>query len=347
MRVKSAKRQLPAMVLTPSITQGSPITASPMDAFNAVISRLRFRHLRLLVALDEHRSLLRASEQVALTQPGASKALHEIETMFGMSLFTRTNRGLEPNNVGHCVIRYARLVQSDLSHLQQEMAGVMTGQGGRLAVGVIMGAVPLLTEALSRLLQLQPDASIEIVEDNSERLLTLLDDGRLDVAICRSSVSHRPAQYHSKVIREETLAVVAHRHHPLVTMPQISLPDLASYRWVVYTANMPMRRLLEREFETAGLAFPDYLLETTSAFTTLSLLRRNPTFVALLSIDVARFCEEFDLVTILPLTLNSVSEPYELVTLKRSPVSPLTERLIEVCIALDGADISISRSTRA
>ena len=42
--------------------------------------------LRLLVALGQHGSLLKAAQQVALTQPGASKALQEIETTFGTPL---------------------------------------------------------------------------------------------------------------------------------------------------------------------------------------------------------------------------------------------------------------------
>jgi DNA-binding transcriptional LysR family regulator len=304
---------------------------SPM---NTVVSRLRFRHLRLLVALEEHGSLLRAAEQVALTQPGASKALHEIETMFGVPLFARTNRGLEPTEAGHCVIRYARLMQSDLSHLHEEMTAVTSGQGGRLSVGVIMGAVPFLTEALSRVLAKQPSLSVEIVEDTSARLLSLVDDGRLDLAICRTTVSSRAEHYASTVVREETLAVVAHRDHPLAAAVQVTLPDLADFRWVVYTANMPMRLLLEREFGQAGLRFPRELLETTSAFTTLSLLQSNPSFIALVSIDVARFCEKFGLTRILPLTLGSKSEPYELVTLKRNAPTQVVGWLIEEIVSM-------------
>jgi len=102
---------------------------------HSIISRLHLKQLRLLVALGEHGSLLKASQQVALTQPGASKALQEIETTFGTSLFIRTNRGLEPNEVGHCVIRYARLIQTDLAHLRDEIVGIMRGQGGRVAAG--------------------------------------------------------------------------------------------------------------------------------------------------------------------------------------------------------------------
>src|SRR6478672_4311663 len=136
-----------------------------LPPLNSMLSRLRLKQLRLLVALDDHGSLLRAAERVGITQPGASKALHEIELALGAELFVRTNRGLEPNDLGHCVIRYARLIQTDLAHLREDMLGILHGHGGRLSIGAIMGAVPLVTEALTRLLKKRPALSVEIVED--------------------------------------------------------------------------------------------------------------------------------------------------------------------------------------
>ncbi|MDB5758066.1 MAG: LysR family transcriptional regulator [Burkholderia sp.] len=288
-----------------------------------MLSRLHFKQLRLLIALADCGSLLRAAEQVGLTQPGASKSLREIESALGTELFVRTNRGLQPNDVGHCVIRYARLIQTDMAHLREEMSGILQGHGGRLSIGTIMGAVPLVTEALSRLLEKRPALSVDIVEDTSARLLNLLDEGRLDLAICRTSVSQRPYLYDSFDIHQEQLAVVANAGHPLADQKKLALSDLMAFRWVVYSANMPMRLLLEREFHEAGLRFPLYLLETTSAFTTLSLLQRNPTMVALLSTDVAKFCTGFGMTRILPLQLQSRSEPYQLVMRSNSVLSPV------------------------
>lgn len=300
-----------------------------LPSLSLMLSRLRLKQLRLVVALGEHGSLLKAAEHVGLTQPGASKALQEIESALGATLFVRTNRGLEPNDVGHCVIRYARLIQTDVAHLREEIIGILQGHGGRLSVGVIMGAVPIVTEALSRLLEKRPALSVEIVEDTSAHLLHQLDDGRLDLAICRTSISQRPDLYDSIDVHDEKLAVVANINHPLAKAKQLQLADLAGFRWVVYSANMPMRLLLEREFNEAGLRFPVYLLETTSAFTTLSLLQQNPSLVALLSTDVAQFCSRFGMTTILPMHLRSRSEPYQLVTRRGSIQSPVARLFIQ------------------
>jgi len=300
-----------------------------VPTLNSVMSRLHAKQLRLLVALEEQGSLLGAAEKVGLTQPGASKALKELETTFGAELFIRTNRGLLPTAAGRSAARCARLIQADLEHLRFELNAIARGVGGRLLVGSIMGAVPLLMDAVSTLLAAQPDMSVEVVEDTSETLLAMIDSGRLDAALCRTTVSGTPQLYQSLHVKEESLAVIANVAHPLLGAAPLSLADLADSRWVVYRANMPMRRLLEREFHEAGLPFPLHLVETTSVLATLSLLHRNATFVALVSVDVANYCASHGMVGMLPLALRSRSEPYELVFRKGAPHTPAMQALAQ------------------
>ncbi len=297
-------------------------------ALPSIVSRLRLKQLRLLIALDEQGSLHRAAEQVFISQPGATKSLHEIENTFGAELFTRNSQGLVPNDLGRCVIRYARLIHSDVAHLREEMVGILQGHGGRLSVGTIMGAVPMLMRALGRLRRKQPELSVEIVEDTSARLLGLVDQGRLDLAICRSSVSQRPDAYDCLTLHSEQLTVVAHPDHP-ARVATLELADLSIYRWVVYPANMPMRLLLEREFSQCGLEFPRYTVETASTFTMLSLLQEDPELVAVMPLAVAEFSERFGMIRRLPLNLQSRSEPYGVIARHGSTLSAAAQLLLE------------------
>ena len=123
-------------------------------------------------------------------------------------------------------------------------------------------------------------------------------------------------------LQDETLAIIANVDHPLRRVKKLSLQQLAPYRWVVYRANMPMRLLLEGEFRDCGIRFPQHLLETTSAFATLALLQANPSFVAVVSIEVAQFFAHQRMSCILPPALASRSEPHGLVTRKGAPAPP-------------------------
>lgn len=294
-----------------------------------IVARLRIRQLRLLIALDELGTLHRAAERIAISQPGASKALHEIETTFGAALFVRTAQGLHANDLGRCVIRYARLIHNDLAHLHEELQGILQGHGGHVAVGTIAGSVPLVARALTALRQVQPDISVQIVEDISPRLLKLLDEGRLDLAIARTSASQHPDAYECLSLHPERLALVAGPQHPEQDNPTLSLDELSRYSWIVYPAGTPMRTVLERAFAEAGLDFPRYALETSSTFTMLSLLQEDPQLVAVMPYSIACSSEGFGLLRCLPLELQPRTEPCSIVHRRGSSLSPLATLLLE------------------
>lgn len=287
------------------------------------------RQLRLLIAIEELGSLHRAAERVSISQPGATKALHEIESTFGMQLFSRTTQGLQPTDLGSCVIRYARLVLGDLAHLREEMLGIIQGHGGHLAVGTIAGSVPLVLRAVTALRQIQPDISVQIVEDISPRLLKLLDEGRLDLAIARTSGSQQPDAYQCLSLHPEGLALMASSRHRHQRNTALSLADLSQHNWVVYPPGTPMRTVLEREFSEAGLEFPRYPLETSSTFTMLSLLQEDSDLVAVMPNSIACSCEGFGLLRRLPLELQSRNEPYAIIHRRGASLSPLTRLLLE------------------
>src|SRR5882762_3499092 len=85
--------------------------------FLKLLGRLRFRHLSLLVALDEHRNLHRAARAVHLAQPSATKLVHDLEAVLGFSLFDRLPTGMQPTEFGTAVLTFARHTLRDLRRL--------------------------------------------------------------------------------------------------------------------------------------------------------------------------------------------------------------------------------------
>jgi DNA-binding transcriptional LysR family regulator len=300
-----------------------------LPSADSLSSRLKLKQLRLLVAIDDFGSLHRAADELALTQPGATKALREIESTFGNELFVRTPQGMVPNELGRCVIRYAKLIQTDVDHLVEEMEGVLTGTGGRLAVGAIMGAVSgVLVDAIARLRRKQPSLRIEITEDTSVRLLALVESGRLELAICRLSVARQPENFVYTLLRDEPLTVIAGPAHPLVNTPDLALSDLTDFGWIVYPSIMPLRSLLEREFKEAGLPLPANPIETASLTATMLLLQRDANLVTLMPRDMADFLIEHKLAARLDIDVRSRTEPYGIVTRRGTSLSAAARLLV-------------------
>src|SRR5262245_14820895 len=73
-------------------------TTSPAQTF--LSQYLKLRHVRLIIAREQTRSVTRAAENIGISQVGASKALAQIEASIGAKLFERRRTGLEPTETG-------------------------------------------------------------------------------------------------------------------------------------------------------------------------------------------------------------------------------------------------------
>jgi DNA-binding transcriptional LysR family regulator len=300
-------------------------------SITTLMSRLRMKQLQLLIALDEHKSLHKAAGVMAMTQSAASKVLQELESMFEVALFERTKNGMVPNQYGHTVIRHARLLITDLGALCRDMADIRSGKGGRLAIGTIMGAVPdVVVPILNWLHTRQPNLAIEVVEDTSQRMLHLLDDGRLDLVIGRASAGQDGGKYHYQPLRDEPLSVVVGYHHPPFEHEAMTLRDLQQHRWLVYPSRMPLHTLLEREMDLAGMSLPANQIATASTFVTIAVLQRSTDIVALLPTDVADFFAQHRIVRILPIALRSKHQTFGIVTRKGGALSPAADQFIQL-----------------
>ncbi|MFM0291761.1 MULTISPECIES: LysR family transcriptional regulator [Paraburkholderia] len=304
------------------------------DTLNLLLSKLRMKQLQLLIALDDQKSLHKAAGAMSLTQSAASKALQELESMLDAPLFERSKSGMIPNQLGHCVIRYARLVTTDLTALCQDVAEIRSGRGGRLAIGAIMGAIPeCVVPALNQLHAGQPNLSVEVVEDTSARMLQQLDDGRLDLVIGRAAVAADPSKYHYRPLGDEPLSVVVGYGHPPLPRKEVKLRDLAGHRWVMYPSHMPLHALLEREMDLAGLDMPDNPVSTASTFVTVALLQSSHDLVSLLPTAIADMFVRKKMLRLVPVKLKSPSQTFGVVTRKGGELSPPAEQFVELLSA--------------
>ncbi len=92
-----------------------------------------------------------------------------------------------------------------------ELAGLVRGQ---VAVGMVSGcALPVLAELLAGFHDGYPGVGITLTEDNSDRLIGLLRDGRLDLALIGSAGQATPG-VDAVVITDEELVAAVDSGHP-------------------------------------------------------------------------------------------------------------------------------------
>lgn len=279
------------------------------DSTPQLLNRLRMRQIALLLAIHEHRTLRGASAHLGMSQPAASKMLHELENALGLHLFERVGRGLQFNAAGERVLDYCQSLRASMESLNRELVELRQGNAGRLAVGSIMAASPgRLTNALLGIKQQNPLLSIEVAVDTSDRLLAQLREGVLEVVVGRMADAHG-SDYQFRPIDDEELAVVAGLAHPLTRKRLVTLEALSKYAWVLQPSGSPMRALIDQEFRDRGLALPRGLIETGSILTSMNLVRDSQ-MVAVIPAAVARNHVEHGMLRLLPFRFQRRLEAY-------------------------------------
>lgn len=285
-----------------------------------LLNRLRMRQLALILAIEERHTLRGAAAQLGLTQPAATKMLHELEDALGVPLFDRVGRGLRLNPAGQRVTDYFRAIRGSMEALNRELGELRLGSAGRLAIGSIMAASPgRLTDALLGLKERFPLLSIEVAVDTSDLLLGQLREGLLEVVIGRlAGEPGGPCTF--RALDGEGLAIIAGNAHPLARQRKVTFEALLDHPWVLQPPGSPMRDVIEHEFRDHQQPLPRGLVETGSILTTINLVRRS-TMIGVIPETMARQNAEHGLLQVLPYRLRRVLEAYGSIVRTDRPLS--------------------------
>lgn len=299
------------------------------DIDRVLRSNLKLRHLQLLVALDRFRHLGRASEFLALTQPAVSRTLAEIERLIGLPLFTRSARGTEPTAYGGVVVRFARTVLADYERTRHELAAVAAGGAGRVSVGAMVVATPvLLVEAIRRLKARSALTSVLVEEGDLTRLLPRLRVGEIDLFVGRLEPGYAAPDLHTEALYDEPMCVVVHPAHPLAGKRRPRWADLARLPWVMPPPWASSRIKLQQVFYKHGLNPPEDVVETSAYLATLAGVR-DLGAVGFWARSVALHSQREGLVSVLPLAVPIELPPVGLITLRGRRLSPSGEQLLQ------------------
>jgi DNA-binding transcriptional LysR family regulator len=307
-------------------------------------SRLRFKQLALLVALDDHRNLHRAAEAIHLTQPSATKLLRDVEAIFGFELFERLPRGMQPTALGTEVVRFAHRFLIELDRFSADIQNKRQGGFGQLVVGAIMGAAPdIVALAVIALKKRRPLLVVKLLGETSDEIITLLEQCKIDLAVGRFSQLQQHNNIGYEDLGNEILCAVARKDHPLAHAGELKLRSLTEVAWILQPITTPSRQIIEQEFGHEGARTPADIVECSSIFATLQLVQKSDA-ITILPESVVRDHLATGLLVRLPIAVGKHLPGFGILTRRGDPLSAIALEFVE-CLRNYGA--SMERTARS
>lgn len=303
--------------------------AKPLPSDWFLRSRLKMRHVLLLAAIDERKSLHKAAAALHMTQPAATRLLGDLEATLDLRLFDRTPRGLAPTTHGASLIRHARLMLGTLDHARAELSAISDGAAGRIVMGTLLVVAPVLVpQALALFKRANPRVTVEVQEGTLAALLPQLARGEIDLVVGRLTSDFDSEGLHFEACYAEPMCVVAGRRHPLAGRKGLKLADLAAESWILPTPETAYRARIDAAFRQEGVEPPKQLVESVSILTNTMLLQETA-MLGVLPYNVARHYVAAGSVAVLDVTLPPPSGPVGLITRVGPLSNPALDPLLD------------------
>lgn len=210
--------------------------------------------LRAFVAVAREGSVSRAAQQLHLSQPAVSLQLKALAQQTGLTLFTRTSRGLAPTRDAAVLLPQAERVLAALADFGQAAQNLHGAVRGTLRIGTILDPeFTRLGAFLKQLVETSPQVDTVLRQGMSGDVLALIDRGELDVGF-HLDLPDDPlgADWQVRPLTRFTYRVLA----PAGWGPQVRGMDwkaLASLPWLATPPASAHHRLQRRVFGPGSL----------------------------------------------------------------------------------------------
>jgi LysR family transcriptional regulator, regulator for genes of the gallate degradation pathway len=276
--------------------------------------KVTHRHLRTLVAIDEHQTETAAAVELDVSQPSVTQTLRELERIVEADLFLRTPRGMIATRAGEVMVRRTKLVFHELQRARDDIAAQLGDITGRIVVGALpLASTLLVPRAVTRLKQEYPNLRVTILEGTYESLLAGLRCGDLDVLV---GVLRYPIPCNDIVqekLFEDLLSVVGRKGHPFASAKSLRLTDVIDAEWVLPYKGAPSRKAFEQVMNAAGLPLPQNAIESNALVTLRALLIESDR-LSILSRNQIHYEELHGMLSVLPIDMRGSERPIGITT---------------------------------
>lgn len=221
---------------------------------NSDIRNLDLNLLKALDALLDERSVTRAADRLALTQPAVSGMLNRLRENFDDPLFVRAQRGIVPTLRAEQLAGPVKQLLADVERLVKPQAFNPATADLTLRLAATDYALRAVVVPFLSVLRTQaPNIRVSVQPVEAQQLPTQLERGDIDLALLTPDT--KPTGLHSTTVFEERYACVMRADHPDAQTGKISLDRFCALDHVLVSpSGGSFRGVTDAALERAGLS---------------------------------------------------------------------------------------------
>lgn len=164
--------------------------------------------LKVFVSAAKNLNFSKCAEEMNISQPAVSKHINELESGFGVSLFSRSYNGVRLTKAGQMLLRHAENILKGYGEMKYEMSLLANTVKGNLRIGASTTAAQyLLPGILAAFIERLDSVSVSMKSGNSETIERWLDKGEIDLGIVENT-TRKAGLHYEHLLKDELVLTV-------------------------------------------------------------------------------------------------------------------------------------------
>ncbi|MEK7879004.1 MAG: selenium metabolism-associated LysR family transcriptional regulator [candidate division NC10 bacterium] len=214
---------------------------------------MTLRQLEVFLAVAQAKSFRGATERLALSQPGLSQHIKELEEDLGAPLFDRLGRSVSLTEAGRLLEAYAQRLfatAEDAKLAIGELRGLRRGKlqlGGSTTPGIY-----LLPPIIGKFHARYPEIEVSLRIANTREIEREIQSNGLDLGIVGGHIAEERETCVEANIDDELVLIVPPTHR-LFRRREVAPAELAKERLIMRESGSATRQVAERLLRKAGV----------------------------------------------------------------------------------------------
>lgn len=290
------------------------------------------KQLAYLVALSREKHFGRAAAACHVTQPTLSAAIRNLEAELGAPIVERGHHFQGFTAEGLLVLEHAKRMLAESEAMSQGLAELGGGLTGRLRIGAVPTALPVMSHLTTPFYTKYPKVSVTVLSLTSNEIVRGIENFELDAGVTYLDNEPLPS-VRVKPVYAETYAFLTPLEGPYANRETISWAEAAEAPLCLLTPDMQNRRIIDGVFRSVGVS-PKPQVETNSIFN-LCTHAASGHWSSIVPQPLLYFFGVPRNTKALRLTEPAASRSVGLVIADREPASPLAKALFSVVKPFD------------
>lgn len=229
---------------------------------------MELRHIRYFLALARHRNFTRAADELHIVQPALSQQIKKLEQELDLPLFIRGSSGVSLTPAGEAFLPRAQRILAEVDDAVLTLRRLRADtDSAKVNFGVMhtLSAWPVdVPSLLSEFNRRHPQVQVTMLEGNAEELVTLLRQGKLDVAIVDVTLLPPLEPLQVQVLGTSPLVAIVGATHRMADRNSVKLEELADEPFLKLASGSAIRlNAIIKACRAAGHE-PKFLLSAAS-----------------------------------------------------------------------------------